>query len=109
MVNKKIDVFSKITSQLLELIDDNKKTNKLIGFIQAELQSVEGELRNSIDATKQEVVKIKETNKDMIKLLSHPVLPPIPYSEVLGKTLCKISINSKGESYPANAAKESST
>ncbi|KAG5885447.1 hypothetical protein JTB14_020781 [Gonioctena quinquepunctata] len=51
-----------------------------------ELQLVKGELQNSIDATKQEAVNIKETDEDMIKLLSHPVLPPKSYSEVLGKT-----------------------
>ncbi|KAG5879723.1 hypothetical protein JTB14_023039 [Gonioctena quinquepunctata] len=57
----------------------------MIEFIQTELQLVKDELENSIEATK-EVVNIKETNEDMIKLLSHPVPPPISYSEVLGKT-----------------------
>ncbi|KAG5863954.1 hypothetical protein JTB14_001129 [Gonioctena quinquepunctata] len=62
------------------------KKQNLVESIQIELQLVEGELQNSIDATKQEAVNIKETNKDMIKLHSHPVLPPKSYSEVLGKT-----------------------
>lgn len=72
-LNKKLTDFSKTTLQLIE------KTNLNHNKIFTELQSLKEDMQKNIERTKQEIIIMKETNKDMIKLLSNA---PKSYSEV---------------------------
>lgn len=84
-LNKKFTDFSKTTLQLIEKIMENDNNN-ILKTIQKEIQLLKDDLRKSIERTKQEVINIKETNKDMIRLLSNSASLPKPYSEVVSNT-----------------------